>query len=153
DTYGRSLSLAYNSSNKLVAITDPLRRTTSLEYDPTGRRLLKITDPEGKSIQYRYNDLSQITNKVDKDGRSFSYLYEDGKPLAIQDGAGEKLFSLTNPNHWATDPNALARDLQREYVPSTTSETDGRGNLWRYDYDKHGYLTRKIAPDGATSAY
>ena len=37
DTYGRSLTLGYNSQNKLISITDPLLRTTTLEYDSTGR--------------------------------------------------------------------------------------------------------------------
>lgn len=155
DTYGRSLTLSYDSQHKLRAITvtaDP-QRTTTLQYDSTSRKLLSITDPEGKSIHYSYNFLYQITRKVDRDGRTFSYIYSQGKPVAIVDGAGTAVFRLSNSTNWATDAVILARDLIREYVPSTISKTDGRGNVWKYDYDRHGLVTQVIAPDGATTIY
>ena len=153
DTYGRRLTLSYNSQNKLATIVDPLGRLTTLEYDPTGRRLTKITDPALNSVQYTYNVLNQITDKIDKDGRRFSYLYQNGKPVGNTDGAGTTVFSLSNPTNWAINETASASGLVREYIPSTTSKIDGRGNVWKNEYDIHGYLTRTIAPDGATTTY
>src|SRR5262249_29140664 len=55
DTYGRAVTLTYDGNNKLRTISDPLARTTTLTYDPTGRQLLSITDPENRSVQYHYN--------------------------------------------------------------------------------------------------
>ena len=153
DTFGRSLTLGYNGQNKLISITDPLLRTTTLQYDSTGRQLLQITDPQNKFIQYNYNFLYQLTGKLDKDGRVFSYLYVNQEPVAIQDGTGANLFSLTNPQNWATDFNQLALNMLRVYIPTTTSQTDGRGNVWSHDYESHGYITRVVAPDGATATY
>jgi RHS repeat-associated protein len=154
DTYGRSLTLSYSTQNKLTGVTDPLGRTTTFAYDATGRQLLQITDPENKITQYSYNFLYQITQKIDKDGRVFTYVYNSqNKPVAIKDGASANLFNLTNPNNWATDDNQLALNLVRVYLPSTTSKTDGRGNVWRYDYDSRGYITRVTAPDGAITRY
>jgi RHS repeat-associated protein len=151
DTYGRSLTLSYNAQQHLTAITDPLGRTTSLSYDSTGRRLTQITDPLGKVTQYTYNTLSQITEKIDKDGRVFTYAYTQMEPTAVQDGAGNSLFSLSNPNNWATDPLQLAEYQLRVYLSSTTSKTDGRGNVWKLSYESHGYVTSAVAPDGATT--
>jgi RHS repeat-associated protein len=162
DTFARTVRLLYDGSNKLISVTDPQVRTTTLEYDSTGRRLLKITDPEHKSMQYSYNSLGQLIGKVDKDGRSFSYLYEDLKPVAIVDGPDfggqgpiqpRTLFRLTNAQNWATKPKALAVNQLRVYVPATTTQMDGRRNLWRYQYDANGYITRTVAPDGATTTY
>ncbi len=154
DTYGRKLTLDYYANHKLKTITDPLSRKTTLEYNSTGKRLIKITDPEGQETQYSYNFQDQITQKVDRDGRTFSYLYNTHwKPVAIKDGDGKTLFSLTNPNNWATDRMALARYQCRKYVPSTCSKTDGRGNVWKYDYDENGYITKVTAPDGAETSY
>jgi len=153
DTYGRSLTLGYNAQKKLTSVTDPLGRTTTFSYDSTGRKLMTITDPAGKKIQYTYNFLYQMTGKVDKDGRTFSYIYQNGEPVGIKDGAGQTLFTLTNPNNWATDGNALAMNQRRVYLPSTTSQIDGRGNLWKHQYDAHGYVTQMSAPDGATTSY
>lgn len=153
DTYGRSLTLAYNAQNKLNRVTDPLGRVTTFAYDATGRRLSQITDPLGKKVTYAYNTRHQITSKKDKDGRLFTYSYQSTKPVSIRDGSGAAWFTLTNPNNWATDANALAINLSRVYLPSTTQQTDGRGSLWRHEYDSRGYLTRQVAPDSAITRY
>jgi RHS repeat-associated protein len=153
DTYGRTIAFAYNSHNLLTSTTDPLGRITSFTYDSTGTQLAKITDPAGKTSQYTYNLFSQITSKTDKDGRQFTYSYTNAEPTGFTDGTGAPYFSMSNPTNWATDPTQLAMNAVRQYVPSTTSKTDGRGNVWKYSYDLHGYVTSMVAPDGATWTY
>ena len=152
DTYGRSLGFTYNAQKKIASVTDPLNRVTTFGYDPTGTKLLKITDPAGKTTQYSYNFLWQITAKIDKDGRGTSYAYTNQKPTGIKDNTGAPYFALANPNNWATDDTALALNMVRQYVPGTTSKTDGRGKVWKYSYDLRGYVTKMVAPDGATWA-
>ncbi len=152
DTYGRKISLAY-LGNDLATITDPLGRITRLLYDAGGTLLTQITDPDGDSVQYHYNELAQIVQKVDKDNRVFTFDYASQELIAVRDGVGDSLHRLSNPNNWATDETVLARDLMRIYLPSTTSKTDGRGNVWRHDYDSQGYVTRIVAPDGATTRF
>ncbi|MDQ2694654.1 MAG: DUF6531 domain-containing protein, partial [Pseudomonadota bacterium] len=152
DTYGRRLTLGY-TGNELATVTDPLGRVTRFSYAASGSQLAAITDPEGHSVNYRYNSLAQIVRKTDRDGRVFTYGYRNQKPVTVRDGSGSAILTLSNPGNWATNGTVLARDLLREYVPATTSKRDGRGNLWRYQYDIHGYLTRVIAPDGATMRY
>lgn len=153
DTYGRKLILNYNAGRKLFTITDPGGKVTTLQYDATNTRLLRIVDPEGKAQSYGYNALYQMTQKIDRDGRSFSFGYQIDKPLLTTDSKGANLFSQTNSSNWATDANALATQLLRVYTPSTTFRTDGRGNIWQYDYDEGGYITRIQAPDGAETKY
>jgi RHS repeat-associated protein len=150
DTYGRTISFSYNSHNLLASVTDPLSRATSFAYDSTGTQLMTITDPAGKTVQYTYNLFSQITSKSDKDGRHFTYSYTNAEPTGFTDGTGTPYFSMSNPTSWATDATQLAMNQVRQYVPSTTSETDGRGNVWKYNYDLRGYVTSVVAPDGAT---
>src|SRR5208283_111264 len=41
----------------------------------------------------------------------------------------------------------------RIYIPTTTSETDGRGNVFQYSYDSNAHPTTAVAPDGATTTY
>lgn len=150
DTYGRSIGFTYNAQKIITSVTDPLNRVTSFSYDATGTKLEMITDPAGKTTQYSYNYLWQITGKTDKDGRATSYAYTHQKPTGIQDGSGAPYFTLSNPGNWATDDTALALNMVRQYLPGTTTRTDGRGNVWTYDYELHGYVTRMVAPDGAT---
>ena len=151
DTYGRSLTFSY-TGNLLTSVTDPLGRITRFSY--SAGTLVQITDPENKSVQYSYNALAQIVRKVDKDGRVFTYQYNSAqKPVGITDGAGNRILSMTNPNNWTIDETVLASNLLRQYVPSTTSKTDGRGNVWRYQYDKNSHITKLTAPDGAITSY
>ncbi|MBV9764303.1 MAG: hypothetical protein JOZ48_05605 [Acidobacteriaceae bacterium] len=153
DTYGRTVALGYNAENHVTSVTDPLGRVTTFQYDSTGHLLTQITDPNGKSIQYTYNVLFQITSKTDKAGRVFNYIYANYLPIAVYDSTGTGPATLSNPNNWATDPTQLAMFQLRVYIPSTTSNTDGRGNVWKYQYDSNGYLTQTTAPDGATTRY
>jgi RHS repeat-associated protein len=156
NAYGRSLSLVYNAQNHLVSVTDPIPRVTTFQYDSTGHRLVSITDPNGKKVQYTYNSLFQLTGKADRAGRTFSYSYGSAEPVAVKDSAGASRFTLSNPNNWATDPTALAMHQMRVYLPSTTTNTDGLGNQWQYQYDSNGYLTKTItpaAPDNDVTLY
>jgi RHS repeat-associated protein len=153
DTYGRKLAYTYNAQHKLTSVTDPAGRVTTFQYDSTNHLLTTITDPSGKSIQYTYNTLYQLTGKTDKDGRTFTYTYSSFEPTAVQDSNGTAPAALSNPGNWATDSTQLAMNQLRVYIPATTTNTDGRGNVWKYQYDSNGYLAQTIAPDGAATTY
>jgi RHS repeat-associated protein len=154
DTYGRAITFTYNSSHHLEMITDPLGRTTTFTYDSTGHRLTQIDDPNGMVTQYTYNALSQLTKSVDRDGRVFTYSYNSSlEPTGITDGGGHKVFSLANPSNWSTNSTSLAEYQTRVYTPSTTSNTDGLGNVWQYTYDANGYVDTAVAPDSTTTSY
>jgi RHS repeat-associated protein len=153
DTYGRQLVLSFTGKD-LTAVTDPLGRTTRFTYALNGTLLTSISDPDGDTVQYSYNTVAQMTSKTDKDGRVFRFFYDsNGKPVSVRDSVGGVILTLANSSGWATNETALASDLMRLYVPSTTTRFDGRGNRWLYDYDSRGYVTRVTAPDGATTRY
>src|ERR1043166_3685507 len=153
DPYARALMLAYTNSSKLATITDPLGRTTLIQYDSLFRVPVRVTDPDGKVIRYSYNSLYQLNRKIDRDGRTYFYTYKNKKPSAVLDGLGQTWFSLANSNNWAVDRNTLALSLRRQYLPGTAAKTNGFGNVWNYTYDTNGYITRIVAPDGATTSY
>src|SRR5262249_41045719 len=133
--------------------TDPLGRVTSFAYDATGQTLTAITDPAGKITRYSYDVQAHIVSKTDRDGRRFTYTYTNGEPTGYSDSTSTPYFTMSNPSNWATDPTQLAINAVRQYVPSITSKTDGRGNVWKYTYDLHGYITALTAPDGAAWRY
>jgi len=154
DTYGRFLTLTYNSHH-LAQVIDPLMRTTTFTYDgpPGGRVLARVTDPNLKPLLYTYNTLDQMVSRTDRDGRRFTFQYQNNLPVGMKDSTSSNIFSLTNSSNWATSFPDLARYQERVYVPSTTRKRDGLGNLWRYQYDANGYVTKVIAPDGAATSY
>ncbi len=153
DTYGRVTQFTYNAQHRLVSSTDPAGRVTTFTYDSTGKKLTTITDPNGKSIQYTYDINYRLTGKTDKDGRTFTYTYQNNVPVSVHDSANQSSATLFNSNNWGTNSTQLALNQLRVYTPSTSSNTDGRGNVWQYQYDANGYITQSIAPDGAATAY
>jgi RHS repeat-associated protein len=153
DPFGRTLQFTYDASNKLSTITDPQGRTTTFQYDPLERSPMQITDSLGNTVKYTYNAQYQMTRKVDRDGRMYFYTYKSLRPFMVTDGTGQPWFSLANPAHWAVNPTTLAFSLRRQYIPGTTTSTDGNGNLWQYSYDTNGYITQVTAPDSTTTTY
>lgn len=153
DTYQRSLTLTYDGNLNLSSVTDPMGRTTTFGYNPKGTLLTSIKDPSGHLTTYTYNDLKQITSKTDRDGRLFTIGYQNNLPFSEMDASSGVVYSLSNPLNWMTDPNQLEQNYLRVYLPSTTSRTDGQGNIWNYQYDSNGFPLSIIAPDGATTKY
>lgn len=152
DTYGRTVTFTY-TNHHIATITDPLGRVTQFQYDAKFRMPIRITDPAGNTVRYTYNSLYQMTRKMDRDNRTYFYLFRNQKPWAVLDGNGQTWFAMANPNNWAVDRNALAYYLRRVYLASTTTNSDGNGNTWRYQYDTNGYITQLTAPDNAVTQY
>ncbi|MGP8199108.1 MAG: RHS repeat-associated core domain-containing protein [Limisphaerales bacterium] len=153
DPFGRTLQFTYNSSNKLSSITDPLGRTTTFQYDAMSRMPTQITDPAGYTTQYTYNAQDQLTREIDRDGRMYFYTYRGERPYMVTDDSGQPYFSMTDATDWAVDQTNLTYSLRRQYIPSTTMDTDGNGHVWQFAYDTNGYITQTIAPDGSTTRY
>lgn len=153
DTYGRTVTFGYNSNHHLASVTDPLGRVTTFGYDSSGTQLQTITDANGKTTTYSYDTFHQTVTKTDRDGRLFTYGYQHHLPYSETDSAGNSFYSLTNPLNWALDLFQMYAEYLRVYVPSTTSKTDGQGNVWQYSYDSNVHPTTVIAPDGATTTY
>lgn len=153
DTYGRSFQLGYNSSHHLISVTTPAGDSTKITYNSSGYLLSAITDPTGHSRSYTYNALFQMTSKSDRDGRRFTLLYKYNLPYSELDSSGLPFYTLTNTSNWATDPIQRAMNFMRVYIPSTTSKTDGRGNIWKYAYDSNAHPLAVTAPDGTTTTY
>jgi RHS repeat-associated protein len=153
DTFGRTFTLAYNANNHLASVTDPLGQVTTFSYDSTESLLMAIKDPLGHTTSYTYNNLKQITTKTDRDARLFTIAYKNNLPYSEVDASGTMVYSLSNTSNWATDPIQLNQNYLRVYIPSTTFRADGRGNIWQYRYESHGFPLAVIAPDGTTTQY
>jgi RHS repeat-associated protein len=148
DPFGRPITFTYDGWNRIQTITDPLGRTTRLVHAMFGAQLVRIIDPDNKTVDYEYDSLFRIVRKVKKTGDTFLYSYAGGIIKAEYlnpDGTRTFLASVANPSGWQRNPTALV-SVTPEYVPSTVTKTDGRGNVWVYSYDKNAYPVTNQAP-------
>ncbi|MGE4240054.1 RHS repeat-associated core domain-containing protein [Ramlibacter sp.] len=90
---GWTSSLAYNTANQLVRITNALGRSLQLAYD-SASRLTSVTASDGSSASYSYDAASRLV-AVTYPGASRGYLYEDARwPQALTgvvDEGGQRL--------------------------------------------------------------
>jgi RHS repeat-associated protein len=201
DPAGRgSLALNYNGNSQLVSVADWLAsgaRTVGYGYD-TSRRLLSVTDRENATTTFAYDGttarLTTITNAnshvvakntYDSSGRvtaqepalppgwpvgqpnprrsSFSYTRSDGVDVTLPNSSWQP---NATPAPTIKDYYSGGWHVTRETRPSTTEthtthyEYDANGNrvtvqdprsqITRYCYDGNGNVTARIQPKPAT---
>jgi RHS repeat-associated protein len=90
DPVGRSVTLDYDSSNRIIRATDPSGRTWSYTYEGTSNGLTAVTDPLTHVMRYDYvvgGRLSRVTDKrgivtkeitYDTNGRVIRQRFADG---------------------------------------------------------------------------
>ena len=141
--YRRSDSniLRFNSSGRLLTITDRNANTTTLTY--TGGNLTRITDSVGRSIDLTYDFAGRISTATDPLGRIWRYTYEGTPGIAGNPG----LTTVTDPlNHVERYTYVTGGRL--------ASIRDARGNLVKQvTYDGNGRAISQKFADGGTETY
>lgn len=122
-TYVSDLNL-----RRLLSETDELGRTTSFQYDSSGR-LSRKTEPEGNYVQLTYDARGNVTET--------RHVAKPGSGLAD---------IVTTAAYLSTCSNM-------KVCNKPTSTTDARGNVTDYTYDaNHGGLLTVTSPAPATGA-
>lgn len=112
DPRGNAVTLTYNSSMRIVAITDAIGQVTTLEYGNTADifKITKVTDPFGRSATFDYNSSNQLIKITDAISLASEFAYENG--------AGDFIVSLTTPygvTKFAKTENGTTRSLEILY--------------------------------------
>ncbi len=126
DPQGNKLEFTYDSSLRMVAITDTIGQVTTLAYelasDPL--KITKVTDPFGRYATFRYNNAGHLESITDVIGLTSSFRYGgDSFVAALTTPYGTTTFrhgSTATAYRWleATDP--LGATERVEYRYSTT---------------------------------
>lgn len=175
DRNGNTTSFAYNSSNQLAAITDPVGRVTTLSYAnnrlnaitlPDGRvtrfshdasgNLTQIQDPDNTTRRFNYGRNHLISSQVSKRGFTTEYQYDhrnrvissvwpDGSQRAIV--PSQTVGLVANPEQ--TSKNNTAPAVAESEV--LTQFTDGVGNVTQYNTDRFGRSTTMTDAIGRTT--
>ncbi|MEO1005698.1 MAG: hypothetical protein AAFW67_07565, partial [Cyanobacteria bacterium J06638_38] len=149
DSFGNSLSFAYNADGRIVSVIDSDGRVTSYAYDPTeelltavtdeagtttysydGVTLASIVDPNGTTIEFTYDDRGRLTQQsISGNGTAtevLNYSYGDAGEVTVTDNLGNETELLLNENG------------------QVGQLTDASGRLINFNYDNQGNLTQII---------
>jgi RHS repeat-associated protein len=177
DSAGRTITLTYNTgspaliervtlpdgryveygytSGRLTSVRNPRGKTSTLAYDTNGR-LLSIQDPVGRyQLQdIQYDAQGRVTSEKDGAGEALTYSYTTSTPYSLTTvtpaGRGSTVYKhLGNLLISVTDPLNRTTTYGYDGQGRKASETDGRGNTRRFEYDAVGNLVREISPSPA----
>ncbi|MFJ1337603.1 RHS repeat-associated core domain-containing protein [Pseudomonas caricapapayae] len=145
DCSGKSTCYRYDERQYLVAVTDALQQTTTLERKPDGE-VLRINHPDGTAENFTYNVYGQVLSHADGKGQ-ITRLQRTarGLPSSRQDAKGQqiryeydkaiRLTALVNENNatYSFAYDAADRLSEEVRVDNLTR---------RFSYNEGGYLTR-----------
>lgn len=137
---GRRLS--FDARGKLTQIRVPSGEFLSLQYDPHGT-LLKVIDPQGRSLTFSYLDKSQRSR--DPKNPRFTGVQ------AIETPVGMFKFSYGSPvpKHSNATPTDLAANLVKVTLPSERESShaipSGVARLYHYEDSRHPTLLTGVS--------
>ena len=148
-------TLAYDSSDRLIQITDPEGHYLKFTYDSYGRRTQSV-DQTGYTVNYQYDSAGRLAGLTDgQNAVLVTYTYNSIGQLARKDlgngtftsyayDANGQLLHLVNyaPGGSPSDPNSIQcrYDYTYDSLGRETSESSLDGT-WSYAYDADGQMT------------
>ncbi|MFV3340627.1 type IV secretion protein Rhs, partial [Pseudomonas sp. NY15349] len=145
DCSGKSTWYRYDERQHLVAVTDALNQTTTLERKPDGE-VVRISHPDGTAETFTYNVYGQVISHTDGKGQTTRLMRTArGLPSSRQDAKGQRvryeydkavrLTALVNENN-AT--YSFAYDASDRLTEEVRVDNLTR----RFSYNVGGHLTR-----------
>ncbi len=156
---GQYYTLIYNVDGFLNGVEDSLARSVTFLYDAQDN-LIGISDADGVSISYSYNDKGWITNATYSTGKVlFTDTYDANGRVVTQTDALSGLSTFiydtaSQPGEvitTVTDREGNTEVVTHDSRYQLKSIQDGNGNATTYDYDANGNRTSSADANGNTT--
>lgn len=152
DPQGHSVALTYDSSFRLVAITDAIGQVTTLDYQDSAHplRVTKVTDPFGRFATLTYDALGRLATVTDTVGMTSGFTYADGDFIqALTTPYGTTTFRQepvgADRRIEATDPAGGTERLEYWVSHPTLASSEASGDVPTgfagFNTDLHKYVS------------
>ncbi|WP_299888211.1 DUF6531 domain-containing protein [uncultured Lacinutrix sp.] len=147
------VSYTYNEDGDLIAITDALEQTTSMEYQ--NHLMVKKTDRNGQAFYWEYNGKTTGAKciKTWGDGGILSgtIQYEKNHNIVTNSLGEETIYYFDSNNLCTQVTNPIGSHTFHEFTDfmEPYRDIDEEGNVTGYSYDSRGNLTGLHQPDGS----
>jgi RHS repeat-associated protein len=79
DPFGNAVSLTYDATLRMVAITDAIGQVTAITYEnPTDFKIKKVTDPFERFASFEYDNANRLVAITDVHGLTSRFTYDGG---------------------------------------------------------------------------
>jgi RHS repeat-associated protein len=175
DPSGRTLTFAYDASDRISSVTDPVSRTTTYTYNASSD-LSSVTSPDGETETYTYDANHRLLTITDPNGNVIAISY-DAAGRAAQVTEGARTTTINYESRRSVQNDGIGCSTIHEYderfretrvtdcttggvtaytydsAGNETSETDPLGRTVTFSYDARGNLTSYTDTDGKVSTY
>lgn len=134
DSFGNTVVLDYDMSDRLVSVTDAIGQVTTLDYDDMSDALLltKITDPFGRYATITYDGSGRLSSITDVIGLTSTVTYDSSSTfvnsLTTPYGTSTFDFGEDSNSRWLTLTDPLGQTERLEYYTDNTN-APGAGSL------------------------
>ena len=145
-------SLQYDTADRLIQLTDPDGRTLEYTYDAAGRRI-QMAASDGNTVNYQYDAAGRLASLHDGAANLIvSYVYDTaGRLLETHKGNGSQTLNSYDAAGRVASLQNLAADgsiiSKFDYTYDTMSrpiQVDTVDGEWAYGYDALGRLTSAV---------
>src|SRR4030095_8025235 len=149
DPQNQTLTLTYDGSLRLVAVTDALGQVSTLSYEDTDPlHITKVTDPFGRFARFEYTG-GKLTRITDVIGLTSEFTYEAGDFIgALTTPYGTTHFAqgLNGTNPWVEETDALGGKQRCESgystdLPITEPAENVPTGFAAHNQNLHGFVT------------
>lgn len=155
DARGRGLTFQYDPRGRITEVRDHLGRKVSYEFSARDD-LIKAHSVDGYTTTYNYNDLDQLTDIIDPDGRVVIHNVYDQKYQVVEqtDAMGRKTtfkYDRTNKTTSVTTPDGWTISDRYDDRYRLLERVDRDGKRYSFTYDQYGYRGQAVFKDDVTS--
>lgn len=158
---GSWLQYTWDGARRLTRITNNLGESVEHDYDPMGNRTAqRLKDASSSLTQQQtwvYDELGRLLRSVGAQGQTSQYGYDlNGNPTLSttpKQHSTNSSYDALNRLVSSTDPRNGNTALGYDAQDNLTRLTDPRGITTRYEYDGLGNLKKLISPDSGTTIY
>ncbi len=151
----RTLYTYVAGTDRVRTVTNGEGHTTTFDYDDAGN-LLRVVHPDAAERSYTYDDRGLVTRSIDENGNQTRYEYDGQGRLEVRTDA------LGHVTRYAYDERGNALSIvEGEGMPEqrlrrftyddrdrVVTSTDGAGGTTTFHYDEAGNLLRTVLPTG-----
>ncbi len=142
--------------DRLLALTDPMGRTTRWSYDEAGN-IATQTDPLGRVTRFSHDGAGRLTSTTHPDGATLETSYNAAGLVAAETDAEEQqtLYAWDGLHQLrsVTDPAGQVTRYDWDGAGRLTSARDALDRLTTYTYDERGRLVERVSPLGLTERF
>ena len=157
---GDKVTFKYNAQGRVNEVVDIYGQSTTYTYDPTGERLLSVSDVSG-AVSYTYETLGAKANAIKSitypDGTQSLFEYDDlGRVTKESLNGGEQTLKYSYDSTGGvtvTDANNKSTQVLLNDRGQVAQTTDALGRISRFSYDSKGNLTQVLAPDSSNAKF